>query len=119
MEAANLSAHRLDPLKDVLHLRYRALMKDSLKLAMQALDARERRLLRMHFLDAMSLEAIGKIYGKNRCTVVRWLEATRKKIIAESLRVIQGQTKLSKAEAESLIGLLGSQLSVGISGLAV
>jgi RNA polymerase sigma-70 factor (ECF subfamily) len=45
------------------------------------LGPREKTLLRLHFLDGLSMDAIGAIYKVHRSTVMRWLMSIRRNVL--------------------------------------
>ncbi|MBK7864915.1 MAG: transcriptional regulator [Archangiaceae bacterium] len=79
-----------------------------------ALSARERNLLRMHVLDALTIDQIGAFYRTHRTTAFRWLEAARHELARNIRRELQARLKLGGAELDSLMGVLRSRLDLSI-----
>lgn len=101
----------------VLKERCRNDVRSGFAAAVAALSPRERTLLRQHYVDGLSIDALGPLHGAHRATCARWIEAARAKIlrgIREHLREALG---LGSAELESAIELVRSQLDLGLSKL--
>jgi RNA polymerase sigma-70 factor (ECF subfamily) len=101
----------------VLKERCRKDVRSGFAAAVAALSPRERTLLRQHYIDGLSIDALGPLHGVHRATCARWIEAARAKIlrgIREHLREALG---LGSAELESAIQLVRSQLDLGLSQL--
>ena len=99
--------------------RYRGEFELATRKALQALDDRERMILRLHLVDGITIERIGKAYGVSHSTVSRWFAAARDKVIAETQRVLNDELRLSPGEFESLKRLVLSQLDLSMSMLPV
>jgi RNA polymerase sigma-70 factor, ECF subfamily len=96
------AAHRKD---------FRAAFSD----AMTKLSVRERNLLRLHFLDGLSIDRIGALYDVHRATAARWVSAAREKLTAETRRQVSRRLGLPANEVDDLMQLLHSQLDLSIS----
>ena len=94
--------------------RFRGDFKEAFRLALRSLDSRERTLLRLHHIDQISLVQIGRHYRVYRTTVASWLERARQKLLDSTRGALGERLSLSRAEVDSLIQLLGSQLSVSL-----
>jgi RNA polymerase sigma-70 factor (ECF subfamily) len=81
------------------------------------LDGPQRTLLRLHYLDGLSLGEIGTLQHVHKATISRRLRQLEEHI-AGALRQELGVTlQLPAAEAESLIQLVLSQLDQSLAGL--
>jgi RNA polymerase sigma-70 factor (ECF subfamily) len=85
--------------------------------ALDALDDRERMVYRMHIIDGLSMERIGKTYGVSQSTVSRWMASARDNIVAEAQRLLHDEMEASPEDYESLSRLLVSQLDLSVSRL--
>src|SRR5439155_17675697 len=76
-ELAALPALADDP--EVAHLkdRYRDELRTAIGEAIGALEARDRLLLKYHYVDGLAIDRIGALYGVHRATAARWLGAAR------------------------------------------
>jgi RNA polymerase sigma-70 factor (ECF subfamily) len=112
-----LAATGLDPEAALLHARHQADYQAALRDALAALTARDRSLLRMHFVDGLTIDRIGAIYRIHRATAARWLQAAREQLVDETYRRLGERLQLSPAELESLTALVHSQLHLSLSPL--
>jgi len=85
--------------------------------ALESLDDRERMVYRMHIVDGLSLERIGKSYGVAQSTVSRWMATARDSIAAEAQRLLREELHASADDYESMSRLLVSQLDLSVSRL--
>ncbi|MEM9190731.1 MAG: sigma-70 family RNA polymerase sigma factor, partial [Myxococcota bacterium] len=98
-----------DPELAFLKERYRAAFRRSFEEAVATLSVRERNLLRLHFLQKMTLEALATMYGVHRATVVRHLAQARAKVDAETTRGMRTQLRIDPHELESVMNLIRSR----------
>lgn len=104
----------------ILSSRYTADLKHALASALSSLDPRDRNLLRFHFLEGVSGDALARMYGVTRRTITRWLEVIRLTVLARTKAHLARELKLGDEELELIIGALRSQLaSVLQAGLAL
>lgn len=85
--------------------------------ALEALDDRERMVYRMHIIDGVSLDRIGKTYGVSQSTISRWMAGARDSIAADAKRLLHEELRASPADYESMSRLLASQLDLSVSRL--
>jgi RNA polymerase sigma-70 factor (ECF subfamily) len=114
---ADWSTPLSDPELDFIKGRYRAEFADAFRAAMAGLTSQERNVLRLHLLDGLNIEQIGNLYGTHRSTVARWIARSREGLLEETRRRLGEKLRLGRAELESLMGLLRSQLDVSINRL--
>jgi RNA polymerase sigma-70 factor (ECF subfamily) len=101
----------LATIKNLNRERFRAVLEESLS----ALDAHERTLLRLTFVDRLNIDAIGLIYRAHRATIARRLVRIRTKVLEDFRRRFELRWGTTPSEVRSLVRLLGDdiQLSVG------
>lgn len=85
--------------------------------ALETLSDRERMIYRLHVVDGLSVQRIGKMYGVAQSTVSRWMSCAREKVVAEAKRLLRDELHIAPEEYESLARLLASQLDLSVSGL--
>lgn len=78
------------------------------------LPASERLVLKLHYLDRIGMEEIGRIIGVHRLTVLRRLERTRQVLAEATKERLASQLRLSGTEVESLLRLIQSRLDVSL-----
>jgi RNA polymerase sigma-70 factor (ECF subfamily) len=116
-DADDLAAVVSGPEARLLQSRYLAEYQAAVREALASLSPRERNLLRMSFLDGLSIDRIGGAYQVHRATAARWIQAALQKIAAEAYRLLGERLALTPIELESLCGVVASQLELTLSGL--
>jgi RNA polymerase sigma-70 factor, ECF subfamily len=113
---AELTAEAIDsPELQVMKARYLPDLKTALSESLRELTSEDRNLLRLHFLEGLTLEQIGKLFAVNRSTVFRWLGATREKLFMEARRRLREKLGVSDGEFDSLAQLVRSRLDLSLS----
>jgi RNA polymerase sigma-70 factor, ECF subfamily len=95
--------------------RYRPAFERILADAIAGLSDRERVLLRLHFGQGVGLPDLGRMYGVDRSTASRWLSSIRSKLAAKVRSLLKSRLGVDPEEIESLVRLLMSQVSTGLS----
>lgn len=85
--------------------------------ACSKLPARDRTILRMHFVDGLNIDQIGQIYGVHRATVARWIAKSRLALLEGTRTYLVQHLALQPAEFSSFDRLIRSQLDVSLGGL--
>jgi len=100
-----------------LRQQHRADFQAALAEALAALPTRERTVLRLHFVEGLSLERIGAMYQTHKSTVSRWIARAREDVLAEVRRRLAERLQLSSDELQSLLRAVRSQLDASLSSL--
>ena len=105
------------PSPELAHFRetYRVELKAAFEEALATLDVRERNLLRHHFVDALTVEAIGTLYGVHKTTAFRWLEAARVALSKRTRSGFQQRVKAMPIELDSILTMLQSHIDLSLS----
>jgi RNA polymerase sigma-70 factor, ECF subfamily len=106
-----------DPELAFLKSRYRAEFKEALEAAMAQLPSDQRNVLRLHFLDGLSIDRIGAVYGVHRATAARWVQKGREALMEGTCRLLSERLQVSPPELESILHMVRSQLDVSLGGL--
>jgi RNA polymerase sigma-70 factor, ECF subfamily len=77
----NLASPDHDPEVQLLKRRYAAEFKEAFQAVLVSLAADERNVLRLHYLDGLTIEEVGKAYRVSRATAARWIADARGKIV--------------------------------------
>jgi len=109
-----LAAAGPDPEMALLKQHARVEFKAVLQEVLTGLPPHERSLLRLYFLQGLTVEQIGRMEGTHKSTVSRWLTRTRATVLAEVQRRLGERLRLEPGEYDSLLGLLRSQLSLSL-----
>ncbi len=114
--AARLATPDADAELALIKEQYRTAFAAAFGEAVQALDRRDRNLLRLHFLGGVTLERLAAMYGVHRATVVRWLAAARAALFAgtrDRMRAALG----GGDELDDALALIQSRLDVSVGRL--
>ncbi len=104
----------LDPELDHLKSRYRGELKAAFQTALTALSARDRNLLRLHFIERLTIDELGVMNQVHRATVARWIAALRDRLFEATREDLTRRLGVDRAEFESLVALVRSQLDVSL-----
>lgn len=106
-----------DPELEYLRARYAKDVKEVFGTVLTTLTADQRNVLRMHYLDSLTLEEIGVAYGVHRATAARWIQQAREAILALTRERLGGQLKMTPAELDSVIALVQTGLESSLRRL--
>ncbi len=84
-------------------LTCRAEFEAAFAVAMDALSARDKGLLRHAYVDRRNVDDIGAIYGVHRATAARWVAAARDELVDRTRADLIRRLGVSEAEARSII----------------
>jgi RNA polymerase sigma-70 factor (ECF subfamily) len=102
---------------ELAHFRetYRAPLKEAFEAALATLDVRERNVLRHHFVDNLTFDEIGALYGVHKSTVFRWIEAARAALSKRMRAEFQQRVHTASGELDSILRLLQSHIDLSLS----
>ena len=66
-------------------------------------------------LDGIGIDELAAQHGVHRATCARWLEAARQQILVATQKELIDRLSLSRAELQSVIKLIASQLEVSLA----
>jgi RNA polymerase sigma-70 factor (ECF subfamily) len=98
--------------------RYRAAFRSAFRTALQALEPRQRNLLRMHLLDELTIDQVGAAQGVHRATAARWLAQARETVSRNVRRELMKQLGSDPFETDDLLRWVQSRIDVSLSPLA-
>jgi RNA polymerase sigma-70 factor (ECF subfamily) len=104
-----------DPRAELMRHQKQTVFKAAVEAALEALEPRERTVLRLHLIDNLTLDEIADYYKVHRVTVSRWLAAARVAIIERARAAARAQFGLSDTEFDS--AYTGSQLGLSLERL--
>lgn len=102
---------------DFLKRTYRDQFRTAFQNALQSLSSRERNLLGHHFVDRLNIDEIGTLYSVHRATAARWLVRARESLLKRTRQALMQQIQVNRAEYDSIIRLIESQLPVSFPDL--
>jgi RNA polymerase sigma-70 factor (ECF subfamily) len=107
-----------DPEVSFLKTRYRADLARVVEDAILCLEVEQRNVLRLYFVDGMSIDRIAAVYGIHRATAARWVERARTALLHGARGLLTARLGVEGAELDSLIALVDSRLEVSLGGLS-
>jgi RNA polymerase sigma-70 factor (ECF subfamily) len=99
---------------ELLKGKYRELFRRVFLEAVDALAPGTRLLLKLHYLDRLAMEEVGKVLGIHRLTVLRRLERARHELSEGTKERLETELRLAPPEVESLLRLIQSRLDVSL-----
>lgn len=102
---------------DYMKNRYREQFTSGLIEACGKLPARDRTILRLHFVDGLNIDQIGVIYGVHRATVARWIAKSRTALLTSTRQFLTEHLAVPPSELSSFDRLVRSQLDVSLGEL--
>jgi RNA polymerase sigma-70 factor, ECF subfamily len=94
--------------------QYRDTFQSALEECFSALPSRQKTLLRMHFLDGMSIDEMGRVFHVHRATIARWLVAIRKEVLEQICRKISLNLRTSSSEFRSMVRMVHSDVRLSL-----
>ena len=106
-----------NPELELLKRQYAEAFADALRDAVSGLEQRQRTILRMSFVETLSIDEIAAVYAVHRATAARWIRGACD-AIAEATRLqLADRLQLSTTELDRVAALVQSQLDVSLSQL--
>jgi RNA polymerase sigma-70 factor (ECF subfamily) len=100
-----------------LSQRYSREVESAFSQAVTRLDGEQRTLLRMHFVDAVTLDELARLKNLNRRTIARHLASARETLLEETCRHLRTRLSVSSDELASLFRLVRSELQISVARL--
>ena len=82
--------------------------------ALDSLEGEPRALLKMHYVDGLSIDQVGVAVGKSRATGARMLAAARQTLLTGIRQRLVGALGVRPEEADSLLAFVRSRLDVSL-----
>lgn len=102
---------------DYVRKQHREDFATAFREALVALAERSRNVLRLSYVDRLTIDQIGTMYGTHRATAARWLNAAREELMEQTRARLAERLKLNQSELNSLLGALQSNLEISINRL--
>jgi RNA polymerase sigma-70 factor (ECF subfamily) len=106
-----------DPELLLLKARYKNEFEAAIRAAVENLPGKQRTLLLMQIVDALTLPQLAAMHRVSRATVARWLAAAREAVFEATRLRLMAKLRLSTSEYESVVALVRSQLDVSLATL--
>jgi RNA polymerase sigma-70 factor, ECF subfamily len=108
-----LRAPDLDPEVALLRRRFAREFADAFKATLLELTTDERNVLKLHYLDGLSIEEVGAAYQVSRATAARWLAKARERVLSATRERLVERLGTSAPNAASLLSI--AQAEIGAS----
>lgn len=106
-----------NPELELLKRQYAAAFAVALHDAVQALEPRLRSVLKMSYVDGLSIDEIGTIYVVHRATAARWIQKACDEVFDKTRALLAERLSLSATELDRMNAMVRSQLDVSLSQL--
>ena len=106
-----------NPELELLKRQYAEAFAAALRDAVAALEPRQRAVLRMSFVDGLSIDEIGAVYAVHRATAARWIQRACDSLFETTRDLLAKRLSLSATELDRMTSLVRSQLDVSLSQL--
>jgi RNA polymerase sigma-70 factor (ECF subfamily) len=113
--AAQDDVASIDPELAAIKELYREPFQRAVEDAIAALAPRDKMIYRMHLVEGLSMEQIGRAYRVHQTTISRWLSEARERVLDGAKQRLGRELDLSPAEFDSIVRLLVSQLDLNLS----
>ena len=104
-----------DPELELAKERYRPDVEQAIGDSLRELPPRDRAILRLHLVEGVTLERVGRLYGVSRATAARWIANARDAVLSATRQRLRVRLGLGAKELESLLQLVQSRLDLRIS----
>jgi RNA polymerase sigma-70 factor (ECF subfamily) len=104
-----------DPELQLLKQRFAKEFTDAFKSVLPTLSSDERNVLRLHYLDGLTLEEVGVTYRVSRATAARWIASARETIIERTQAALGERLGANAPHALSMLNLVKSQLDISLA----
>jgi RNA polymerase sigma-70 factor (ECF subfamily) len=106
--ALGLIDERASPELALMKATYAAEFRKALAEAAASLDARERALLRLAFIERLNVDALGELHGVHRATAARWVQHAHEKLAAATRKALRERLAVSATEYDSIVRMIAS-----------
>jgi RNA polymerase sigma-70 factor (ECF subfamily) len=106
-----------DPELSYLKAVYQTAFREAFAAAIGTLDADMKTLLRQHFVDGLTIDELGPMYGVHRATAARRLNDARTVLLARVRREFAERARVSDREMNSVLRLVESRLALTLRRL--
>lgn len=106
-----------DPELSYVKEHSRDLFTDAFKRVLGKLDANERTILRLHYIDGLTMDQLARLYKTPRSTIARRVANARQEVLASTESLLREEQRLSPSAIASVIRQARSQVQVTITRL--
>ncbi|MBX3192813.1 MAG: sigma-70 family RNA polymerase sigma factor [Labilithrix sp.] len=106
-----------DPELSYVKEHARDLFADAFKRVLDALDPNERTILRLHYIDGLTMDQLAHLYKTPRSTIARRVAEARQQVLASTEELLREERRLSPSAVASVIRQARSQVQITITRL--
>lgn len=111
----DLRPAELDPELGYLKRAYGEAVSRAVQEALESVDGEARALLKMHYVDGLSIEQVGVAFRVSRATSARMLASARATLVASIRERLASTVGVGGDEADSLLAFVRSRLDVSLA----
>lgn len=111
----NQPARDLDPEVMLLKSRFAREFETAFAETMGALSVEERNVLKMHYLQGLTIDDVGKACNVSRATAARWLAKARTRIVQLTYTSFAASAGPNSASPHSMLALVKSELGATVA----
>jgi RNA polymerase sigma-70 factor, ECF subfamily len=102
---------------ELRHLKtlYRAEFREALATALAALPERDRAVLRLSYVDGLTMTKLGRLYDVHETTVARWVTKAAAAVADDTRRRLMAKLSLGGSSLDSIARMVLSNLDLSIS----
>lgn len=97
-----------------LKRQFKSAFVDAFQAVLETLSQDERNMLRLHYLDGLTIEQVGRTYGVSRATAARHLASARATIVERVRATLADRVDVSAAGPASVLAFVESQLDLSL-----
>jgi len=106
-----------DPELQCIQAQHRAEFRAALESIAAALNSDERGILKLHYVDGLTIDQISTLYSRPRSTVARKIKSARSRLLWETRCLLAQRLSLSPADLDSMLRGVQSQIHISLPRL--
>ncbi|NUQ73404.1 MAG: sigma-70 family RNA polymerase sigma factor [Polyangiaceae bacterium] len=106
-----------DPEMAYLNRVYKQELNDAFRAAVAELSSRDRNVLRGHFIEGLSIDRIGLLYGVHRATAARWINRACDALCFRTKEIFCQRVSLSQEGFHRILPLIQSQVRIQLASV--
>lgn len=112
--ARGMDTDKTDPELVMMKDKYAGAVSEAFRDALDALAPDDRTILRLHYLDGLTIEEVGALYEMSRATAARVMSRARQRLVDGVRAVLARGLGIGRREADSLLVLVRSRIDFGL-----
>lgn len=104
-----------DPEMALLLKTSKAALTAAFQEALASLPPRDRSVLRYHFVEGLSIDALGALYRVHRSTAARWIERASRALSERTCDTLRKSISINEESFQRFVGLIESQIGIELA----